>query len=303
MADESDKIVTEAEPAAPEVLESAAEAPKALEASDTTEFAAEPVAAEVAPEQPEIESPSSEPVLAQTPAPVQTKARAPRKVRQPAPSVAAPAPVEPKKLRKAPARASKPVPVARTVAPKAAARIVATGPAPKPKKSPVTQNKNTGPGTPELSQSKEKSMVKTSTTDFTAAFQTAFADIQDKAKSAYEKGTAAFGEVNEFTKGNVEALVESGKILASGLQELGSTVVADSRSAFETITSDVKELAAVKSPTDFFQIQSTLLRRNFDTAVALGSKSTEAWLKLANEVVSPLSNRVSLAVEKVSKAA
>ncbi|MFM5908936.1 MAG: phasin family protein, partial [Novosphingobium sp.] len=131
----------------------------------------------------------------------------------------------------------------------------------------------------------------------------AFADLKVKAKSAYEKGTATAGEATEFAKGNVEAIVESGKIFAEGAKALGGEMVAESKTAFETITADVKEMAAVKSPADFFKFQSDLMRRNFDAAVAAGSKNTEAMFKLANESFAPISTRVSLAVEKFSKAA
>jgi hypothetical protein len=156
---------------------------------------------------------------------------------------------------------------------------------------------------PARPQLKDTIMAKTSPLDFTAQFQTAFSDFQEKAKSAYEKSTVAFGEANEFAKGNVEALVESSKILASGLQELGSALVTDGRSSFETLSSEVKELAATKSPTEFLQLQSTLMRRHFDSAVAFGSKNSEAMLKLANDAFSPISTRVSLAVQKASVAA
>jgi phasin family protein len=69
------------------------------------------------------------------------------------------------------------------------------------------------------------------------------------------------------------------------------------------MTADVKEMAAVKSPADFFKFQSEMLRRSFDAAVATGSKNTEAMFKLTNDAFAPISNRVSMAVEKVSKAA
>lgn len=134
-------------------------------------------------------------------------------------------------------------------------------------------------------------------------FQASWTDIQDKAKTAFEKSTAAVSDANEFAKGNVEAVVASGKILSSGLQDIGTTLVAETRSAFDAMTADAKELAAAKSPTEFFQLQSALVRKQFDGAVAQASKSTEAWLKLANDTFAPLSNRVTLAVEKVSKAA
>jgi hypothetical protein len=121
--------------------------------------------------------------------------------------------------------------------------------------------------------------------DFAETFKTAFADFQEKAKAAYEKSTASLADYNDFAKGNAEAVVESGKILSSGLQEIGSALVADSREAFETLTSEVKALAAAKSPTDFFQLQSDLFKKHFDKSVAFSSKQTEAALKLASDAV------------------
>ena len=44
------------------------------------------------------------------------------------------------------------------------------------------------------------------------------------------------------------------KILAAGLQGLGKGYVAEGKAAVETVTADVKELATVKSPTDFVQL-------------------------------------------------
>lgn len=128
-------------------------------------------------------------------------------------------------------------------------------------------------------------------------------EIKDKAKAAYEKGSSIVGEAGEFTKGNVEAVVESGKILASGVQALGREYVEESKSAFETATADMKKIAAIKSPTEFFQLQAEIARRNFDSAIAFGSKSSEKFVKLSNEAFAPISTRVSLAVEKISKAA
>lgn len=151
--------------------------------------------------------------------------------------------------------------------------------------------------------SKESAMTTTPVFELPEAFKTFFADFQEKAKSAYEKSTASLGEYNEFTKGNVEAVVESSKILASGLQALGTALAADSKQAFETLTAEAKELATIKSPTDLFKLQGELAKKHFDSAVAFSSKQTEAMLKLAGEVAAPLSSRVSIAVEAVKKAA
>jgi phasin family protein len=141
------------------------------------------------------------------------------------------------------------------------------------------------------------------TTEFTTKIKSAVGEAQVKAKEAFDKGAATFGEYNEFSKGNLEAVVASGKILASGMQSLGTTFVEDSKSALEILTAEVKELASVKSPTDFFKLQAAFLRRNFDTVVATTSKNSEAVLKLASEAAAPISARVNLAVEKVKQTA
>lgn len=142
-----------------------------------------------------------------------------------------------------------------------------------------------------------------STTDFTTKIKTAVTDAQVKAKEAFDKGAATFADYNEFSKGNVEAVVASGKILAAGAQSLGKTFVEDGKTAFEILTAEVKELSTVKSPVDFFKLQVEFLRRNFDIAVSNTSKNSEAVLKLANEAAAPISARVNLAVEKVKQAA
>ncbi|WP_156842309.1 phasin family protein [Novosphingobium aquimarinum] len=135
-----------------------------------------------------------------------------------------------------------------------------------------------------------------------STFQDSMAEAQAKAKEAFEKTTGMFGDASEFAKGNVEAMMESGKIFSEGVQEMSTTLAAEGKAAFETMSADMKELAAVKSPTDFFKLQSEMMRKNFDSAVAYGSKNSEAMLKLMSDSMAPLSGRVSMAVEKVRQA-
>ena len=84
---------------------------------------------------------------------------------------------------------------------------------------------------------------------------------------------------------------------------MGKSYVAEVKSGFETMQADAKELTSVKSPKEFVELQSKLARKYFDSVVAFNSKNAEAALKLANEAFQPISSRVSLAVEKVRKAA
>ena len=204
------------------------------------------------------------------------------------------------------APAAKPAPAAKKVAaPKAAAKPVAA-------KKTVAAKKAAAPKKPVAKKVvkaapsfKDTIMTKTKTAadDFTAKVQETVTEAQDRAKAMFEKSQAMFGDAGEFAKGNVEALVESGKIIATGLQDLGKDYVAEGKTALETVQADFKELTAVKTPADFFKLQGEMLRRNFDAAVASGSKYSEKTVKLAGEAFAPIQNRVSLAVEKVKQAA
>ena len=137
------------------------------------------------------------------------------------------------------------------------------------KKSVKPAAKQAAAKTTPISQIKDTIMAKTQNVaeEFTAKAKEAFTEAQDRAKAAYEKGTALFADAGEFNKGNIEALVESGKVLAAGLQTIGKDYLAEAKTAIETVQADVKELAAVKSPADFFKLQGEILRRNFDAAV------------------------------------
>lgn len=232
---------------------------------------------------------------AATPVKTEEKTEAPK-----AAAPAAPAPVV-KKAAAKPAAPKKTVAVKKAAPKKAAApkKVVAkkTIKAAAPKKVAAAPKPTTS--------FKDTIMAKTQTVteDFTAKVKDAVADAQDRAKVAFEKGQALFGEAGEFTKGNVEALVESGKVLAAGMQDLGKDYVADAKSAFETVQADMKTFAAVKSPTDFFKLQGEIMRRNFDAAVAAGSKNSEKVVKIANEAFAPIQSRVSVVIEKVKQAA
>lgn len=229
-------------------------------------------------------------VAAEPAAPVETAAIAKAVKRKPAktkPSAAV-GKARKKAVAKKAASASKPLPAKK-------AKRAAKNPAAKP----ATQ-------TPPISQLKETIMAtaETATTiDYTTKAKEMAADMQTRAKAAYDKGTEMTKEAVEFQKGNLEALVESGKILVSGMQDLGRTYADEAKSAAETVQGDVKKVAEIKSPTELFQLQGDIARRNFDAMVSATSKNTEAMLKLVNDAFAPVSNRMSLAAEKVGKAA
>lgn len=126
-----------------------------------------------------------------------------------------------------------------------------------------------------------------------------FGDMNTRAKDAMSKGTKAIEELVEFSKGNVEAIVASGRVAAKGAEEIAKYSAEYGRSTVEKANATAKQFAAVKSPTEFFQLQGEVAKQTLDALVAEGSKFTESYLKLIGEISQPISNRVAVAAEKV----
>jgi phasin family protein len=226
------------------------------------------------------------PVKAAAPAEVAAPVKAVAPVEAPAPALPV-TPVEPPVLVQ-PAAAKAPEPVIQKVA------EVAVKTPEKPKPAAAVQV---------AIMQKEMNTMESSIKNAADKTQAYFAEANDRAKAAMEKSAKAFEDINEFGKGNIEAFVESGKIAAKGIESLGQEAAEYSRKQFEGATAALKNLSSVKSPTDFFKLQSDYVRQSFDAIVAQASKNTEAMLKLAGEVAQPISNRVAVAVEKVKIAA
>ena len=239
-------------------------AEKAFEAA-TLETAAKPVAAPVAP--------AEAAPAAKAPAPVKTK------------TVAAKAKPVQKKAAK---------PAAKKVAPKkAAAKTIASKPAkaaPKPAAL-ATKGMKTMNDTVKKFADEAKTRTEALTADFNA-----------KAKEAMSKTSKFAEEAVEFNKANVEALVESGKIAAKGIETLGQEGVTYARKSFEDTTAALKGYTAVKTPADFFKLYAENSKKAFDAAVAQTSKTSELVVKLTNDSFAPISNRVSVITSKMKAA-
>ncbi|MCY7279318.1 MAG: phasin family protein [Sphingomonas bacterium] len=134
-------------------------------------------------------------------------------------------------------------------------------------------------------------------------FQTIFADAGERGQDMVRKTQATAGEMTELAKANIEALTEAGRIAATGVRSIGQDALASGREGFEQASTSLKTLAAAKSPTEFFQIQSDLAKASFDRVVAEGSKFAEAMVKLAGEAAQPLSNRATINAERINELA
>ncbi len=129
--------------------------------------------------------------------------------------------------------------------------------------------------------------------------QAAFGDVQGRMTAAFDRSNRLGEEMADFARGNVEAMLASARAAAKAGEALGAEMADYGRKSMESATAAFKGFAAVKSPTELFQLQSDYAKASFDSAVAEASKLSETVMKHAGEIAQPISNRYALAAEKV----
>jgi phasin family protein len=137
----------------------------------------------------------------------------------------------------------------------------------------------------------------------TAKAKDIFADMQVRAGEAAEKGKKLAADAYEFNKANMAAMIEAGKIAAKGAQTMGTANVEFVKANFADVQAAFKEITAVRTPTDFIKVQTEVMKKGFDTAIAQGSKNTETMVKLVSEMFQPISNRIAVTTDLFKKAA
>ena len=126
---------------------------------------------------------------------------------------------------------------------------------------------------------------------------------QAKVKENMDKVMKTAEELFAFGQGNVEALVKSGQIWATGMQDIGKQVAATAQASFDDTMSTLKAFSSVKSVKDAFELQASFARTAFGKTLAESGRLTDASFRLTEQTLAPLTARVSLAVEKFGKSA
>ena len=130
-----------------------------------------------------------------------------------------------------------------------------------------------------------------------------FEATQAKMKEGVEKAMKTAEELVAFNQGNIEALVKSSQIWASGMQDLSKHLAAAAQASLDESMSALKAMTSVKSLKDAFDLQSSFARSALEKSLAESGKLTDASFKLTEQALAPITARVTVAVEKFAKAA
>jgi phasin family protein len=108
-------------------------------------------------------------------------------------------------------------------------------------------------------------------------------------------------EAAEFGRGNAEAVAKATQLYVAGVQDLGKQTFAMLQSLSDHAIDSAKALSGVKSLKDVADLQASYARAAMEKTFSDSAKLQEAALKLAELSFAPLSARMTLAVEKMSK--
>jgi phasin family protein len=125
---------------------------------------------------------------------------------------------------------------------------------------------------------------------------------QTEIKTTMDKAMKTAEEFVSFGHGNIEAIMKSGQIWMTGLQDLSKSFAATAQAQMEETVSTMKTFAGLRSIKEAVDLQTSFARTSFEKALSETGKITEHSMKLAEQAMAPITARVTFAVEKFGKA-
>lgn len=126
------------------------------------------------------------------------------------------------------------------------------------------------------------------------------AEAQSKLKDGVTRAMKTAEQMAQFSQGNVEAVMKSSQILATGLTDISKLWAEHARASFEESMATFKAMTSVKSVKEAVDMQASFARAAMEKAVAETGRLTEHSLKLAEQAAAPLTARMNVAVETFS---
>lgn len=123
----------------------------------------------------------------------------------------------------------------------------------------------------------------------------------DQATKATDGMMKAAEQAAEFGRGNAEAFTKATQVYFAGMQDLSKQTMALMQGLSEHAIASVKALSTVKSLKEATEIQTSYTRSAIEKTLAETTKLQEASLKLVEASFAPISARMTVAVETMSK--
>lgn len=112
-----------------------------------------------------------------------------------------------------------------------------------------------------------------------------------------------YEDAAQVSKENVDAAIRSSQVLAKAAEELGKAIYSFTQSSVELGVQASQAALNVRTLQDLVDVQSEYARNSMDHMIAGTSKISDMAVKVANEVMEPINQRMNEAIDKLNKAA
>jgi len=149
-----------------------------------------------------------------------------------------------------------------------------------------------------------ETVVKAGTDAAAKGYEKAVAMGKEQVETAVKAGAEAVKgceDLASFGKDNVEALVKAGTVLARGAQDFNKVWFSLAQASLEETVGAAKALLGCKSLPEVVEVQTGLAKAHYDKFVRDSRKLSDMSVKLAEEAAQPITARITVAVEKVTK--
>lgn len=124
-----------------------------------------------------------------------------------------------------------------------------------------------------------------------------FEQIATKSREAMEQSMKTIGVVTEMTRGNMDALLESSRAAAGGIQVIAQEVAEYGKQTFERTTAAGRTMALARTAPELMQLQSEFARTEFTTAIAEYSKLSQTMFQTMTAMFEPLQKQAVTAAQ------
>ncbi len=155
-----------------------------------------------------------------------------------------------------------------------------------------------------LKASKEtaQKLFKAGSETYLKSCEKATAMAREQVEKTWPQAISKFDEAAALAKENLDAANAAQALAQKSFDAIGDEVAEMGKKSAEAQFANVRALFGAKSPQEFFELQSAMVRTAFDSAVAGSTKVAEIMTKFANELAEPVQARVAKTMEKFSKA-
>jgi hypothetical protein len=134
-----------------------------------------------------------------------------------------------------------------------------------------------------------------------AQVRTAVERGMEQATRAAEGSFKAAQEFADFSRGNAEIFTKVAQTWMVGTQDLGRQTLAFVQGLTDHTLEGARALSGVKSLKEATEIQVTYARGTMERVLSETAKLQEASFRLAEQVAAPVTQRVTMAVERATK--